>query len=253
MFAKTEEEIEIMRQGGRELARIMKELEKMAEPEINTQKINELAEKLIFDFGGEPSFKGYGDGEHNRYPAAICASLNDEVVHGIPANGRILKNGDLLKIDIGMKYKGMHTDMARIFSIGEISETARKLKEITEKCFWEGVKQIKTGARMSAYSKAVQKTAEGAGFSVVKNLVGHGVGWELHEDPLIPNFWNKKCQEFFWEENMTIALEPMINEGGFETSLGLDGWLFSTRDGKLSAHYENTVVVGKRGGEVLTI
>jgi methionyl aminopeptidase len=250
---KSQKEIEAMREGAKLLAGIMKELGKCAKPGINTLDLDKLAERQISDIGGRPSFKGYQNGDAKPYPATICASLNDEVVHGIPKKSVVLKDGDLLKIDIGMKYKGMHTDMARTFSVGNADLRSVQLIKITERSFWEGIKGLKSGIYLSIYSKKVQKFIEKNGFSVVRNLVGHGVGKALHEPPQIPNYYNGKYHDVKLISGMALALEPMVNEGSFETILGRDGWVFKTKDGKLSAHYENTIVITDKGVEVLTI
>ncbi len=250
---KTPADIEIMREGGKRLAWIMKELEKSVMSGISTQELDMLAEKLVFSNGGKPSFKGYGGDTGRPFPATICASINDEIVHGVPQKNVILRNDDILKIDIGMRYKGFHTDMARTIAIGNVGGQARKLIKVTEKSFWEGIKKLKAGVMLSQYSKAVQKYVEKNGFSVVRALVGHGIGRNIHEDPQIPNYWNKKYQDIKLAAGMTLALEPMVNAGGFETILGHDGWVFRTKDGSLSAHYENTVVIKNNGVEVLTI
>jgi len=250
---RTKKEIEAMREGGKKLAGIMKELQRNAKPGISTWDLDKLAEKLVFDNGGKPAFKGYENGESVAYPGTICASLNDEVVHGIPKKNTVLNDGDLLKIDIGMEYKGMFTDMARPIAIGNIGGQARKLIKITEESFWEGIKNLKAGKYLSDYSKAVQKQIEKNGFSVVRNLVGHGVGKKLHEPPQIPNYYYQKYSDLKLISGMTLAFEPMVNEGSYETVLGKDGWLFKTKDGQLSAHYENTVLITDKGVEVLTI
>ena len=242
-----------MREGGRILAGIMEQIGQAAMPGKNTLELDKLAEGLIFASGGTPSFKGYGAETGNPFPATICASINAEIVHGLPDKDKTLKAGDMFKVDIGMKYQGLHTDMARTFAVGEVEEEAAKLIKVTEQCFWEGVRQIGPGKMLSEYSKAVQKHVETNGFSVVRNLVGHGVGQELHEDPQVPNYFNKKFQDVCLAPGMMLALEPMVNAGTFETKLGHDGWTFLTRDGKLSAHYENTILITEEGVEVLTI
>lgn len=252
-MVKNQKEIESMKEAGEKLARVMEELEKNAMPGRNTLELDKLAEKLVFRSGGQPAFKGYSNGGGKPYPATICASLNDEVVHGVPASGRILKDGDILKIDIGMKYKGMFADMARSFPIGNVDAAAGKLIKTAEQCFWQGVGKLKAGRRLSEYSKAVEKYAKKKGFSVVRNLVGHGIGKALHEPPQIPNYWEKNYKDIKLVSGMTFALEPMINEGTYETYIGSDGWVFKTRDGKLSAHYENTVLITDEGVEVLTV
>jgi methionyl aminopeptidase len=249
---KTEEQIKIMREGGKKLASIMQELEKNIRPGENTLELDKLAEKLVFNSGGRPAFKGFGGEGKKAYPATICASINDEVVHGIPTENKILRTGDIFKIDIGMEYQGFFLDMARSFLIGNADEKARKLLEVAEESFWQGIKYLKAGKKLSDYSKAVQKYVEKNGFSVVRNLVGHGIGKKLHEDPQIPNYYNKKYVDIELKKGMALALEPMINAGNFETVLDKDGWTYKTQDGKWSSHYENTILITKDGTEVLT-
>lgn len=247
---KTPEEIEKMREGGHLLAGVMNELAKMAGPGINTQEIDERARALIFDMGGIPVFLGYG-GPEKPYPGAVCASINNEIVHGIPRKDKILKEGDILKIDIGMKYEGMITDMARTFAIGKITPTAWKLLKATRESLDKGIEKIKAGAKLAEYSQAVESYIRSHGFSVVRELVGHGVGKELHEDPIIPNY-KANSKDIVLKEGMTLALEPMVNEGTYKIKLERDGWTYETADGKLSAHFEDTVVVTKGGCEILT-
>lgn len=254
---KSANEIEAMREGGKILAGIMDEIGKNIAPGKNTLELDKLAEELVFRNGGEPSFKGYKNGAGKPFPAAICASINSEIVHGAPSMDKVLKDGDLLKIDIGMKYKNLHTDMARSFIVGNADtrslQNALKLIQVTEQAFREGIKKIKPGKMLSDYSKTAQKYVEKNGFSLVRNLVGHGVGKELHEDPQIPNYYNKKFKDIKLRAGMTFALEPMVNAGNFETIVGKDGWTFKSKDGSLTAHYENTVVVTESGVEVLTV
>lgn len=248
---KTDQEIEIMREGGKRLAFIMDELEKNILPGINTQKIDKLAEKLILKAEGHPSFKGYGGGK-KPFPATICASINNEIVHGIPKKEVILRDGDIFKVDIGMKYNGLHSDMARTFAVGKIDKEKQKIIDVVRESFYQGVNAIKLGKKLNRYSKAVQKYVEKNGFSVVRNLVGHGIGKKLHEFPQVPNYYERGVCKFKLEPGMTFALEPMINAGDHETKLGKDGWVFETRDGSLSAHWENTILITKDGVEILT-
>ena len=249
---KTESELDIMRRAGHILANVMREIQKEVRVGASTMEIDKLAEELVLRSGGTPAFKGYGGGS-NPFPATICASINDEVVHGIPNASRILKDGDIFKVDIGIEIEGFYSDMARTFAVGKISQEAQKLIEITEKSFWKGIKNLKAGAMLSEYSKTAQKTVEDAGFSVVKNLVGHGIGKHLHEDPQVPNYFEKGFRDLVLQEGMTLALEPMVNVGTYKTELGRDGWVFLTADRKLSAHYENTVVITDNGVEVITV
>lgn len=250
---KSQKEIEVMRKGGKILAGIMKEIGEKVASGVNTKMLDKLAEELVFASGGVPAFKGYGAEMGNPFPATICSSINSEVVHAIPSEKVVLKDGDILKVDIGMKYKGMFTDMTRVFPVGNVSNEAKKIIDVAEECFWVGIKNLKAGAMLSDYSKAVQKYVESQGFSVVRNLVGHGVGRELHEDPYVPNYYDKKYQDFKLAAGMTLALEPMINAGKYETILGEDGWVFLTKDGSLSAQYENTILITESGVETLTI
>jgi methionyl aminopeptidase len=248
---KTEKEIAIMQRAGHILAGIMDNLEKEIRPGIDTLQLDKLAEELVFSHGGKPIFKGYGGGK-NSFPTAICTSINDEVVHGIPNANRILNEGDILKIDIGIEIDGYCSDMARTFAVGKIDEEAKKLIEVTEKSFWKGIAGLREGASLSEYSKTVQKVVENAGFSVVKNLVGHGIGKNLHEEPQVPNYFERGYKDVVLKKGMTLALEPMVNQGDYKTVLGKDGWVFATADGKLSAHYENTILITEKGVEVLT-
>ncbi len=248
---KTESEIAIMRRAGKMLAQVMRCLETEIKPGISTLQLDELAEKLILDLGGRPAFKGYGGGK-NPFPATICASINNEIVHGIPSSQRILRDGDIFKVDMGLEIEGFFSDMARTFAVGEISQEAKKLIEVTQQAFWRGIGELKEGCVLSNYSKAAEKTVMAEGFSVVKNLVGHGIGRNLHEDPQVPNYFEKGFRDLQLKAGMTLALEPMINVGNFKTVLGKDGWVFETADGSLSAHYENTILITKNGVEILT-
>ena len=250
---KSNQEIEKIRESGKRLAMVMDEIKKSIKIGISTLALDKIAEEKILKLGGIPAFKNFGSESGNPYPASICASLNDEIVHGIPAEKIILSKGDIIKIDIGMKYNGMFSDMARTFAVGKISKVAKKLKETAEKSFWEGISKIKNGAMLSDYSKTVQKYVESNGFSVVRDLVGHGIGRELHEDPQIPNYYHGNYRDLKLRSGMILALEPMVNEGSWQSIVGKNGWVFKTRDGKLSAHYENTILVTDEGVEVLTV
>ncbi|MFC1608832.1 type I methionyl aminopeptidase [Patescibacteria group bacterium] len=249
---KTQKEIDVMRDGGKRLASVMLKLEKRVAPGVSTWEIDKLAEDEIRKLGGKPSFKGYGEKDGNPFPSTICASLNNEVVHGIPSKNIILKEGDVFKIDVGMKYKGMHTDMARSFAVGNVSAKKRKIISVARESFYRGVKTMRAGNSINEYSKAVQQYVEKKGFSVVRDLVGHGIGSELHEDPQIPNYYQGKMHNFTLESGMVFALEPMINDGTYFVNVGEDGWVFETEDGGMSGHWENTVVVTNDGVEILT-
>jgi methionyl aminopeptidase len=252
IYIKSKKEIELLKAGGKILAEVVEKLGKSLKPGMSTFDLDQLAGKLIKELGAISAFKNYGVEWGNPFPGNICVSLNDEIVHGIGKKDRLIKNGDLVKIDAGVIYKNYFTDMARTFMVGEVSEEAKKLVLVTEKSFWEGIKNLKEGKMLSEYSKAVQNYVEKNGFSVVRNLVGHGVGKDLHEDPQIPNYYNKKYEDVKLEAGMVLALEPMVNVGKFETKIKKDGWTFITKDRSLSAHYENTIVITKNGVEVLT-
>lgn len=249
---KTEEEIKSMREGGKKLAQIMSELEIALKPGISTWELDEIAEKRIIEAGGIPSFKGYGASSGKPFPGTICSSLNSEIVHGIPRKDVEVKEGDIVKIDIGMKYEGFHTDMARTFSVGKVSPEKQTIIDTVRESFYQGVSAMKPGKKLNRYSKAVQKYVEKNNFSVIRGLVGHGIGEKLHEAPQIPNYFDRKSCNFRLEPGMTFALEPMINAGTYEIKLANDGWTFETKDGKLSAHWENTVLITEDGVEILT-
>jgi len=250
-LVKTKEEIETMRVGCKILAGVMDELEKKADVGVSGIEIDALAENLILEAGCTPAFKGYGAEEGNPFPATICFSLNDEIVHGIPT-GRKIQDGDLVKIDIGLVYNRYFADMARTFLVGDVSPEGKDLADTTKKSFFKGLATIRDGSTLKDFAGAVQSCAEGAGYKMVKNLVGHGIGKELHEPPQIPNFVSKHMNDFVFYEGMTVALEPMVNIGTEENKIADDGWTFITSDGSLSAHYENTILVTKNGTEILT-
>ncbi len=251
IIIKSKKEIELMREGGQRLGQIMERLGEIIAPGQNTFEINKLARKLVFDMGGTPIFEGYGE-PGNAFPAAVCTSINSEIVHGIPKKERIIREGDIVKLDIGMKYKGLITDMARTYPAGKISDESQKLLDVTRECLDAGIKTIKAGAKLSDYGKTVENHAKANGFSVVRDLVGHGVGRELHEDPQIPNYYFPGMREIILREGMTLALEPMINAGTYYIKVLRDGWTYATKDGKLSAHFEDTIVVTKNGVDILT-
>jgi methionyl aminopeptidase len=261
---KSQEEIEILRRGGKILSKILKKVASKVKPGITTGELNELAEKLIFQAGGEPSFKGFKERNETPFPTTLCTSLNDEVVHAPALPSRLLKEGDLLKIDIGMKWpsdlrkerfklkKGLYTDMAISLGVGKISLEAQKLIQVTKQALEIGIKQIKAGQRISEISKAIQRFIEKKGFGIVRDLTGHGVGYQVHEPPLIPNFWQNDFLDSILKEGMVICLEPMVTLGDWRVSLKSDGWTMVTIDNSLAAHFEHTIVVTKEGAEVIT-
>lgn len=221
--------------------------ETLIKPGISTKELDILVEKFIIDSGAIPACKGY-----EGFPASICASVNDMVVHGIPSFDCVLKEGDIISIDLVVKYKGYHGDAARTFPVGRISDEKKRLIEVTKQCFFEGIKNLQVGHRLGELSHAIQVYAENNGYSVVRELVGHGIGKKMHEPPNVPNY-GKVTDGPIVTDNACLAIEPMINMGRKEVWLIEDGWGVVTRDGKPSAHYENTVHVTKNGIEILTL
>ena len=253
IIIKTPSEIDIMRQGGKILAQVLAEVVNNVKPDISAIELDRLAEQLIRERGGRPSFKGYGD-DKNPFPSTLCVCLNEEVVHGIPELNKVLREGDIASLDIGMQYpaeNGMYTDMAVTVGVGQIDTKAKKLIKATFQALEQGISQCRSGNLLSQISEAIQKTAEKEGFSVVRTLVGHGVGKEVHEDPQIPNYVGGES-DIVLKPGMTLALEPMVNLGDYQVELLKDGWTFATKDKNLSAHFEHTVLVTEDEPEVLT-
>ncbi len=216
-------------------------------PGISTLDIDTLGEKLIRSYGCIPNFLNY-----NGYPASICVSVNDEVVHGIPRADRILQEGDIVSLDAGLIYKGYHSDAARTYAVGKISEEAARLIAVTRQSFFEGIKAAKAGEHLHDISSAIDDYISGFGYGIVRDLVGHGIGSHLHEDPQIPNFRQKR-RGVRLQAGMTLAVEPMINSGGWPVEWLSDGWTVVTKDGSLSAHYENTILITDGEPEILTL
>ena len=244
---KSAREIELMTEAGRILAIVHDELEKALRPGMTTKEIDKLGEEVIRSYGCVPSFLNY-----NGYPASVCVSVNDEVVHGIPSYKRIIKEGDIVSLDAGVIYKGYHSDAARTHAVGEISKTAADLIKVTEECFFEGIKYAKEGNYLFEISSAIGRYAEERGYGVVRDLCGHGIGSHLHEAPEIPNYeMNRRGPKL--RAGMTLAIEPMINVGTWEVDWLDDDWTVVTRDGSLSAHYENTVLITENGPVLLTL
>lgn len=243
---KSEHEIELMREAGRILAIVHDEMGKIIRPGISTMDINRKGEEVIRSFDCIPSFLNY-----NGYPASICVSVNDEVVHGIPNKKRILKEGDIVSLDAGVLYKGYHSDAARTHAVGEIAPEDQKLIDVTKQCFFEGVKMAKAGNHLFDISKAIQNYAESFGFSVVREMVGHGIGSKLHEEPQVPNF-KPIGRGMKLRPGMTLAIEPMINRGKKDIWILEDDWTCVTRDSQNSAHYENTVLITEGEPELLS-
>ncbi len=246
IWLKSRNEIDLMRESGRLTELALEAIEKKIQPGVTTEELDRFAEDFIVKNGGVPSFKDY-----HGYKKSICTSVNSVVVHGIPGK-TVLKEGDIISVDVGVYYKGFHGDAARTFPVAEISEEALRLIKVTESCFFNALAYAKPGRRMGDISSTVQKTAETNGYGVVRSLIGHGIGRNLHEEPDVPNF-GSFGRGMLLREGMTIAIEPMINEGTHEVKVMPDGWTVKTADSKLSAHYENTVAITENGPEILTL
>lgn len=246
IIIKNTTEIEYMRRAGKVVSDTLAKLEEVIEPGITTAEIDRIAEEIILKQGAKPSFKGYFG-----FPASICTSVNNEVVHGIPSD-RVLKNGDIISVDCGAILNGYHGDAARTIGVGEISESAAKLIKVTEQSFFQGISKAVIGNRLTDISYEIQKYVEGFGFSIVRDYVGHGIGSHMHEDPEIPNY-GRPGRGPKLVKGMTFAIEPMVNLGSFHVRTLSDGWTVVTQDGSLSAHYENTIVITENGSEILTL
>ena len=243
---RNEKEIELLRQAGKIVAMTHEYLKPFVKAGISTKKLDELAEKFILSQGAIPSFKGYGG-----FPGSICASINDVLVHGIPNENHILKDGDIISIDIGANYKGYHGDSAWTYAVGEVSEEAKELMRVTEESLYRGLEQVKPGNRISDISNAIQTFVEAHGYGVPRDYTGHGVGAALHEDPIIPNYGIPGRGPKI-VSGMVMAIEPMVTLGDYHTKTLLDDWTVKTLDGKITAHYEHTIVVTNEGYEILT-
>lgn len=243
---KSQGEIELMQEAGRILAITHNELKKEIKAGMSTRDIDRLGETIIRDHGCIPSFLNYCG-----YPASICVSVNDEVVHGIPSEERIIQDGDIVSLDAGVIYKGYHSDAARTIMIGAVSEEARRLVEVTRQSFFEGIKYAKPGYHIVDIGRAIQEYVEANGFSVVRDLVGHGIGKRLHEKPDIPNFAGRK-KGIRLLPGMTLAIEPMVNAGEYDVVWLEDDWTVVTYDGSLSAHYENTILITEQEPVILS-
>lgn len=243
---KTDEEIELMKASSRVLVSTLRLLESMIEPGVKTEALDRAAEEFIRSNGSAPSFKGY-----RGFPASICTSVNSEVVHGIPGD-RVLGEGDIVSIDVGVLKDGYHADAAATFPVGAVADEVKDLLETTREALAAGIAAAKEGNTIADISAAVQATVESEGFAVVRDLVGHGIGQEMHESPQVPNFVSPgKTPELV--SGMTLAIEPMVNAGDYPVEVLGDGWTVVAKDGSLSAHFEHTVAVRKDGGEILTL
>ncbi len=266
MIARSEEDRNVLREGGRRLGRILQEVAAAVRPGIAIRELDQLAERLIIAAGGQPSFKGY----HPRhapqpYPGSLCTSVNSEVVHGVPTRDILLKEGDIIGLDIGMKWptaqvsglksqvSGLYTDTALTVGVGKISKEARRLIDVTRSALEAGIAAAVIESRVSDISKAVQVAVELAGFSVIRDLVGHGVGRQVHEEPQVPNFWDPRAMDTELTNGMVIAIEPMVAAGNWRVQALPDGWTIVTQDGSLAAHFEHTVLITRAGTEILTL
>lgn len=244
---KSRSEIEKMREAGRLLALVHEELAKHVKPGISTKELDKIGEDMIRSFGCIPSFLNY-----NGFPASICISVNDRVVHGIPSKREILREGDIVSLDAGLIYQGYHSDAARTVGVGEISPEAQRLIDVTKQSFFEGMKYAREGCHLHDISGAIEDHVVAHGYSCVRDLVGHGIGTHLHEDPQIPNFHQRR-RGVLLKSGMTLAIEPMVNEGRYDVCVLEDDWTVVTEDGGLSAHYENTVLITDGEPEILTL
>ena len=244
---KNAEGIELMRIAGQILGRVHNEVAKELKAGMTTWDIDHLAEDLIRSYGCTPSFLNY-----QGFPASVCVSVNDEVVHGIPSKYRILQEGDIVSLDAGLIYKGYHSDAARTYGVGQVSPEAQKLMDVTKQSFFEGIKFAKAGNHLHDISNAIGNYAQSFGYGVVRDLCGHGIGQNMHEDPEIPNY-KTFLRGMTLRPGMMLAIEPMINIGTWKVEWLNDGWTVVTADGSLSAHYENTVMVTENGPEILSL
>ncbi|MCQ2549052.1 MAG: type I methionyl aminopeptidase [Lachnospiraceae bacterium] len=244
---KSEREIEFMREAGKILAKVHDELGQAIKPGISTWEIDKLGEKLIRSYDCIPNFLNY-----NGYPASICVSVNEEVVHGIPKKNRILKEGDIVSLDAGLIHKGYHSDAARTYAVGKVSPEVQKLIDETKQSFFEGIKMAKAGNHLFDISNAIDAYISKCGYGIVRDLVGHGIGTSLHEDPQIPNFHQNR-RGLLLQPGMTLAVEPMINMGRADVEWLADNWTVVAEDGLPSAHYENTILITDGEPEILTL
>ncbi len=246
VIIKSAAQIEAMKEAGRISAKVLREVGKRVQPGVSTLELDEFAETLIRLEGGIPAFKGYGG-----FPGSICASVNEQIVHGIPSPHVILQEGDILSVDTGAIVDGWVGDNAWTYPVGKISEEKQRLLDITEKCMWAGLDAARPGNHLGDIGHAVQSIAEEAGYGVVREYVGHGIGRDMHEDPNVPNY-GRPHSGLKLEVGMVLAIEPMINIGTYKTRQMPDGWLVCTRDGKPSAHFEKTVAITEDGPLILT-
>ena len=244
-LTKTPEEIKIMAEGGKILAAVLKEISAMAQPGMTTLQLDRAAEALILKRGAKPAFKGY-----EKFPYSLCTSVNDTIVHGFPSNYK-LQNGDVVGLDLGVLWKGYNTDMAVTVSVGEVSFEAQRLLQVTKKALRLGIKKARSGVTTGDIGNTIQRFVEDQGFGVVRDLCGHGIGKEIHEDPQIPNY-GERHKGVKLQEGMVVCIEPMVTMGNWQIKRAKDNYAFATKDGSLGAHFEHTLVIMKDGAKVLT-
>ena len=251
---KSEKEIKLMREACRITSLVYKEIEKIIKPGMSTLELDNFADKIIRENGGIPAQKGYPSGMKGvpAFPATLCISINDEVIHGIPSSKKIIKDGDVVSIDLVVYKDGFNGDAARTFIVGNGSSEAKKLVDVTKQAFFEGIKYAKPGNRIGDISHRIGEFVESNGFNVVREFQGHGIGREMHEDPGIPNY-GKAGRGIRLEPGMTLAVEPMVIAGRRDIYQDYDGWTILTQDGSLSAHYENTILITEKEQEILTL
>ena len=250
-YIKTDQEIETIRENGKLIAAILAEVATAAVAGVSTWELDQLAESKIKAVGGVPAFKNFGPKGH-EFPATLCTSVNDEIVHGVPSKKAILREGDIISLDIGMRYKGLYTDTAITVGVGKISAEAANLMAVTKKSLQAAIAVAKVGNTIGDIGAATQKVVEAAGFSVVRDLVGHGVGYEVHEDPQVPGY-GRAGSGLRLEPGMVLAIEPMVTVGSYKILVDKDDWTIRTADGSLSAHFEHTVAITKKGPRILTL
>ena len=251
---KSEKEIKLMKEACRITSLVYKEIEKVIKPGMSTMELDKFADKIIRGNGGIPAQKGYPSGQKGvpPFPATLCISINDEVIHGIPSQKKIINDGDVVSIDLVVYKDGFHGDAARTFLVGNVSEEAKRLVDITKQAFFEGIKYAVKGNRIGDISHAIGEFVEKNGYNVVREFQGHGIGREMHEDPGIPNY-GKAGRGIRLEPGMTLAVEPMVIAGNRDIYEDYDGWTILTDDGSLSAHYENTILITEKEPEILTL
>jgi len=248
---KTKEEIAILREGGKRLATVLQAVKERVAPGVTTSELDDLASQMIKDYGDKPAFRGYRpEGSYLAYPATLCVSVNEEIVHGIPSN-RVLKEGDIVGLDCGIEHQGLFTDSAISVAVGEVDPELVKLMKVTEEALARGIKMAKSGNHMGDIGEAIGSFIVENGYGLVEELSGHGVGYKPHEEPYVPNF-GQAGKGLELKSGLVIAIEPMATMGIGKIKLGKDGFTFSTKDGKSSAHFEHTIVITDKGSEILT-